>query len=86
MKVFVMKYMRKAKLVAAIALATALPMGSALAQETASSINGTIVDSNGNVLSVVWFTMKKKVGLMMALLLAPNGKTFPKTGCALIAG
>lgn len=46
-----MKYMRKAKLVAAIALATALPMGSALAQETASSINGTIVDSKGNVLS-----------------------------------
>ena len=46
-----MKYMKKAKLVVAIALATALPTGVAFAQETASSINGTIVDSQGNVLS-----------------------------------
>lgn len=46
-----MKRIKKAKLVAAIALATTLPMGNAFAQETSSSINGTIVDSEGNVLS-----------------------------------
>ncbi len=46
-----MKRIKKARLVAAIALASTLPMGNAFAQETSSSINGTIVDSEGNVLS-----------------------------------
>ncbi len=46
-----MKYLKKAKWVAAIALAVLLPVGVALAQETASSINGTIVDSEGNALA-----------------------------------
>jgi len=46
-----MRNMKQVKRVVAILMFAALPWGVTLAQETASSINGTIVDSSGNALS-----------------------------------
>jgi len=43
--------MKQVKWVAAILMIAVLPWGVSLAQETSASINGTIVDSDGNVLS-----------------------------------
>ncbi len=46
-----MRNMKQIKWVVAILMIAVLPWGVTLAQETASSINGTIVDSSGNALS-----------------------------------
>ncbi len=46
-----MRNMKQVKWVVAILMIAVLPWGVTLAQETASSINGTIVDSNGNAIS-----------------------------------
>ena len=46
-----MRNMKQVKWVAAILMIAVLPWGVSLAQETSASINGTIVDSDGNVLS-----------------------------------
>ncbi len=46
-----MRNMKQVKWVVAILMIAVLPWGVTLAQETASSINGTIVDSSGNALS-----------------------------------
>jgi len=46
-----MRNMKQVKWVVAVLLIAVLPWGVTLAQETSSSINGTIVDSSGNVLS-----------------------------------
>ncbi|MCX7552844.1 TonB-dependent receptor [Marinicella sp. S1101] len=43
--------MKQVKWVIAILMIAVLPLGVALAQETSSSINGTIVDSDGNAIS-----------------------------------
>ncbi len=46
-----MRNMKQVKWMVAVLLLAVLPWGVSLAQETASSINGTIVDSEGSVLS-----------------------------------
>ncbi|VAW43790.1 Oar protein, partial [hydrothermal vent metagenome] len=46
-----MRNMKQVKWVVAILMIAVLPWGVTLAQETSSSINGTIVDSSGNALS-----------------------------------
>lgn len=46
-----MRNMKQVKWMVAVLMIAVLPWGVTLAQETASSINGTIVDSSGNVLS-----------------------------------
>lgn len=46
-----MRNMKQVKWMVAVLMIAVLPWGVTLAQETAASINGTIVDSSGNVLS-----------------------------------
>jgi outer membrane receptor for ferrienterochelin and colicin len=46
-----MRNMKQVKWMVAVLMIAVLPWGVTLAQETAASINGTIVDSDGNVLS-----------------------------------